>query len=391
MIRLPDASGALRTHRPGNGRTPPRTSGPAASRTVYAAAHVVADPLAAAASGAGGPAAVDWDATLAFRRHLWSLGLGVAEAMDTAQRGMGLDWPAAAELVRRSCAEARGEGGRIVCGVGTDQLGDDLPEEPTAALKAVREAYEEQLALVEEAGGQAVLMASRALAARARGPEDYLAVLEPLLAQAAEPVVLHWLGPMFDPALEGYWGSGDLDRATETFLSLIASRPQAVAGVKVSLLDAGREVALRRRLPTGVRCFTGDDFHYPELIEGDGTGASDALLGVFDPLAPTAAAALERLDAGDSRGFREILDPTVELARHLFGPPTRYYKTGVVFLAWLGGHQEHFTMLGGLQSARTLPHLARAYELADGLGLFPDPQAAEDRMRTLLALHGIRG
>ncbi|MFE2596730.1 dihydrodipicolinate synthase family protein [Streptomyces sp. NPDC059396] len=355
---------------------------PLASRTVFAAAHVVADPNADTAPGE--PAAVDWDATLAFRRHLWSHGLAVAEAMDTAQRGMGLDWAGAAELIRRSAAEAKAACGRIACGAGTDQLPPG-----TASLDAVRGAYEEQLTLVEESGAQAILMASRALAAAARTPDDYLGVYAPLLRQAAEPVVLHWLGPMFDPALEGYWGSSDLDAAMETFLQVITEHPDKVDGVKISLLDAGREIELRRRLPEGVRCYTGDDFHYPELIEGDEQGFSHALLGIFDPLGPLAAQAVRALDTGDAKGFRELLDPTVELARHLFQAPTRFYKTGVVLLAWLAGHQNHFTMVGGLQSARSLPHLARAYELADGLGLFPDPALAEARMKSLLYVYGV--
>ncbi|MFI9378853.1 dihydrodipicolinate synthase family protein [Streptomyces parvulus] len=382
-LRLPGADGTLRAHEP---RTEPLAvvrhgAGSAfTSRTVFSAAHVVADPFADTTPDS--PAAVDWDATLAFRRHLWSHGLGVAEAMDTAQRGMGLDWAGAAELIRRSAAEAKACGGRVVCGVGTDQL-------TTGTLAEVRAAYEEQLALVEESGARAVLMASRALAAAARGPEDYLEVCGHLLRQAAEPVVLHWLGPMFDPALEGYWGSSDLDTATGTFLEVIAAHPDKVDGIKVSLLDARREVDLRRRLPRGVRCYTGDDFHYPELIAGDEQGFSHALLGIFDPLGPLAAEAVRHLDTGDTEGFRALLDPTVELSRHLFRAPTRYYKTGVVFLAWLAGHQSHFTMVGGLQSARSLPHLARAYELADGLGLFPDPKLAEARMRTLLDLHGV--
>ncbi|MFE6225216.1 MULTISPECIES: dihydrodipicolinate synthase family protein [unclassified Streptomyces] len=380
-LRLPLPGGGTRAYRP---RTEPfasAASGPLTSRTVFSAAHVVADPYADTTPD--GPAAVDWDATLAFRRHLWSHGLGVAEAMDTAQRGMGLDWAGAAELVRRSAAEAKAEGGRIACGAGTDQLTGP------ATLAEIRAAYEEQLAVVEESGAQAVLMASRALAAAAGGPEDYLDLYGHLLRQAAEPVILHWLGPMFDPALEGYWGSADLDAATETFLEVIAAHPDKVDGVKISLLDAGREVALRRRLPEGVRCYTGDDFHYPELIAGDDQGFSHALLGIFDPLGPLAAEAVRVLDTGDTAGFRTLLDPTVALSRHLFAPPTRYYKTGVVLLAWLAGHQDHFTMVGGLQSARSLPHLARAYELADGLGLFPDPARAESRMRSLLTVYGV--
>ncbi|WP_407110351.1 dihydrodipicolinate synthase family protein [Streptomyces sp. DSM 116494] len=379
-LHLPGADGTLRPYEP---RTEPRALTPGSaftSRTVFSAAHVVADPYADVSPDS--PAAVDWDATLAFRRHLWSHGLGVAEAMDTAQRGMGLDWAGAAELIRRSAAEAKAAGGRIACGVGTDQL-------TGGTLAEVHAAYEEQLAVVEESGAQAILMASRALAATAQSPDDYLEVYGHLLRQTTEPVILHWLGPMFDPALEGYWGSSDLDAATDTFLEVIAAHPDRIDGIKVSLLDAQREIDLRRRLPRGVRCYTGDDFHYPELIAGDDQGFSHALLGIFDPLGPLAAEAVRVLDTGNTDGFRALLDPTVELSRHLFQAPTRFYKTGVVFLAWLAGHQSHFTMVGGLQSARSLPHFARAYELADTLGLFPDPKLAEDRMRTLLHLYGV--
>ncbi|MGA5898014.1 dihydrodipicolinate synthase family protein [Streptomyces venetus] len=385
-IRLPGSDGTLRAYEP---RTAPLvvTPGtPFTSRTVFSAAHVVADPFADVSPDS--PAAVDWDTTLAFRRHLWSHGLGVAEAMDTAQRGMGLDWAGAAELIRRSAAEAKAVGGRIACGVGTDQLSATEVGYPYG-LAEIRAAYEEQLAVVEESGAQAILMASRALAAVAKGPEDYLEVYGHLLRQASEPVVLHWLGPMFDPALEGYWGATDLDAATRTFLDVIAAHPDKVDGIKVSLLDAQREIDIRRRLPQGVRCYTGDDFNYPELIAGDERGFSHALLGIFDPLGPLAARAVRVLDTGDVKGFRELLDPTVELSRHLFRTPTRFYKTGVVFLAWLAGHQSHFTMVGGQQSSRSLPHLAKAYELADGLGLFPDPKLAEERMRSLLSVYGV--
>ncbi|MFJ4685951.1 dihydrodipicolinate synthase family protein [Streptomyces sp. NPDC088789] len=428
-LRLPDVHGVPRAYAPrAEPLTPPKGAAPA-SRTVFAAAHVVADPRADLSPGS--PAVLDWDATLAFRRHLWAHGLGVAEAMDTAQRGTGLDWTGAAELIRRSAAEARAVGGRIACGAGTDQLpgasaggltgasaggltgpfAGGLTTSPARALTAsparaltgasaersdrpaalaeVRAAYEEQIAVVEESGAQVVLMASRALAAAARDPEDYLEVYGHLLRQCARPVILHWLGPMFDPALEGYWGTTDPDAATRTVLDVIAAHPGKVDGVKISLLDAGREIALRRLLPDGVRCYTGDDFHYPELIAGDGQGFSHALLGVFDPLGPLAAHAVRLLDAGDVTGFRSVLDPTVALARHLFAPPTRHYKTGVVLLAWLAGHQSHFTMPGGHQSSRSLPHLARAYELADGLGLFPHPELAERRMRSLLTVYGV--
>ncbi|MFD7416719.1 dihydrodipicolinate synthase family protein [Kitasatospora purpeofusca] len=371
---------------PGHGRhrlsEPPRlppTTGAPTGRVVYAAAHVVADPLGDNAPGA--PAAVDWDTTLAFRRHLWSLGLGVADAMDTAQRGMGLDWPATRELITRSGAEARATGGLLACGAGTDQLAPG-----THTLDTVTAAYEEQLDVVESAGARPILMASRALAAAARGPEDYLRVYGRIIGQAERPVILHWLGEMFDPALSGYWGSTDLDAATATVLELIGEHADRVDGIKVSLLDADREVALRRALPAGVRLYTGDDFHYPELIRGDEHGHSDALLGVFDPIAPVAAAALHALDAGDLDRYDALFAPTLPLARHLFAAPTYHYKTGIVLLAWLAGHQDHFTMVGGAQSGRSVPHLVELFRLADAAGVLPDPELAADRMRRFLAV-----
>ncbi|MBP0454636.1 dihydrodipicolinate synthase family protein [Kitasatospora sp. RG8] len=357
----------------------PATAAPATSRIAYAAAHVVADPLGGNAAGA--PAVVDWDATLAFRRHLWSLGLGIADAMDTAQRGMGLDWPATRELIIRSGAEARATGGLLACGVGTDQLtpGDHR-------LDTIARAYEEQLAVVEDAGAQTILMASRALAANARTPDDYLRLYSHLIAQSERPVILHWLGEMFDPALAGYWGSPDLDSATATVLALIEEHADRIDGIKVSLLDADREVALRRALPPGVRLYTGDDFHYPELIKGDELGHSDALLGVFDPIAPVAAAALGALDEGDLDRYDALFAPTLPLARHLFAAPTYHYKTGIVLLAWLAGHQEHFTMVAGAQSGRSVPHLVELFRLADAAGVLPDPDLAADRMRRFLAV-----
>ncbi|HEX4253410.1 MAG TPA: dihydrodipicolinate synthase family protein [Pseudonocardia sp.] len=365
------------------GRPLPTAAGPPPSeRVAYAAAHVVADPLAD--NSPGQPARLDWDATLAFRHHLWRHGLGVADAMDTAQRGMGLDWATTAELIRRSAAEAASVGGALVCGAGTDQL---PPGEYD--LTDVLHAYEDQLAVLEDAGAGVVLMASRALAACATGPADYAKGYGALLEQVRQPVLLHWLGPMFDPALAGYWGSADLDAATEAFLQIIAMHADKVDGVKVSLLDADREVALRRRLPAGVRCYTGDDFHYPELILGDGHGYSDALLGVFDPIAAAASAALAALDTGDRDGYRRIFSPTVPLARHVFAEPTFHYKTGIVFLAWLAGHQTHFSMVSGLQSARSLPHLSQLFVLADRAGLLPDPDLAAARMRALLAVAGL--
>ncbi len=355
-------------------------SPPARSRIAYAAAHVVADPLADNAPGA--PAVLDWDATLAVRHHLWRHGLGVAEAMDTAQRGMGLDYPAVRTLVRRSAAEARAAGGRIVAGVATDQL----PAGP-ATLEEVLAAYREQLADVAAAGAVPVLMCSRHLAAAARGPADYLSVYSALLSEVDGPVLLHWLGAMFDPALAGYWGSTSPADAAETVLTLLKEYP--VDGVKLSLLDADFEVAFRRRLPAGVRMYTGDDFAYPTLIEGDAHGHSDALLGVFAAIAPVAGRALTALDAGDTAGFRALLDPTVPLARHLFAAPTQYYKTGIVFLSWLSGHQDHFTMVGGLQSGRSPAHLAELLVLADEAGLLSDPSLAAARARAFFTTCGV--
>lgn len=351
------------------------------SRVAFAAAHVVADPQAE--HGHGRPARLDWDATLAFRHHLWRLGFGVAEAMDTAQRGNGLDWPAARELITRSGREARAVAGRIACGAGTDHLAGD-----GHGLADIRHAYEEQMAVVQDAGAQVVLLASRALAATARGPDDYHAVYEPLIEAASQPVILHWLGPMFDPALAGYWGSPGLDAATGTLLSLIAGNPGKVDGIKLSLLDEERELAIRRALPAGVRLYTGDDYHYPQLIRGDAGGHSDALLGVLDPIAVPAAAALAALAAGDVARYDELMLPTLPLARHLFAAPTQHYKTGVVFLAWLAGHQDHFVMLARAERDRSPAHLASLVPLARAAGLLPDTALANRRMREFATAAG---
>jgi hypothetical protein len=377
-LLLPVEGGALERFVAGEPEAFERPSTPPSSRVFYAAAHVVADPLA---GGESVGSALDWEATLAYRRHLWSWGLGVAEAMDTAQRGMGLGWADARELVSRSAAEARACGGLLAAGAGTDQL----PAGPPASLDRIRDAYLEQCAFVEGEGCRVILMASRALAAAARGPDDYRTVLEPVLEAAREPVILHWLGDMFDPELAGYWGGEDLDRATEAVVRLIADHVDKIDGIKVSLLDAGREVGLREALPEGVRLYTGDDFNFPKLI----AGGSHALLGVFDAIAPAAVSALQLLDGGDVEGFERTLDPTLPLARKLFAAPTYHYKAGIVFLAWLNGHQTHFRMVGGLESARTLVHLADVFRLADGAGLLSDPPLATERMRRLLAVAGV--
>jgi hypothetical protein len=381
-LLLPSADRRLRPYVPGRATPFPPADGPITGRIGYAAVHVVCDPLAD-----GNPTldvAIDWDATLAYRRYLWSLGLAVAEAMDTAQRGMGLPWASAKELIRRSVAEARAiPGACLASGAGTD----DLVPGPGVTLAEVETAYDEQCAFIEHVGGRIILMASRALAACARGPEDYAKVYGRILSQVREPVIIHWLGDMFDPALAGYWGSSDMDRATETCLAILHEHAAKVDGIKISLLDQRREIAMRGRLPRGVRMYTGDDFDYPTTIRG----GSDALLGIFDVIAPAAAAALRALDAGDLERYETILAPTLPLSRHIFQAPTRFYKTGVVFAAYLNGHQSHFRLVGGLENARSVVHLAELFVLADRAGILRDPEMAAERMREVLAVAGIRG
>ncbi|CAN7636589.1 dihydrodipicolinate synthase family protein [Pararhizobium sp. LjRoot238] len=353
-------------------------------RVVFAAAHVVADPLAD--NDPWLTPAIDWERTLAFRHRLWDLGLGVAEAMDTAQRGMGLGWAEAQELIRRALAEARGRRGALIaCGAGTDHLAPG----PDVTLDTIIRAYEAQIETVEAAGGRIILMASRALAAAARGPDDYIKVYDRILSQVREPVIIHWLGEMFDPALEGYWGNRDHLMAMETCLDVIVAHAAKVDGIKVSLLSKEKEIAMRRRLPKGVRMYTGDDFNYAELIAGDEQGHSDALLGIFDAIAPAASAAMAALGADRQREFFDLLEPTVPLSRHIFKAPTRFYKTGVVFLAYLNGLQDHFTMIGGQESARSLAHLADLFRLADRARVLADPAQAAERMRHILAVHGV--
>lgn len=382
-LRLPQPDGSLADYTPGPAATFRPPSAPLRERVAFAAAHVVVDPLRTAEPMTD--ACFDWDATLAYRRHLWSWGFAVAEAMDTAQRGMGLSWEGAQELIRRAVAEARAVGGGIACGAGTDHLEPG----PGVTLADVAAAYEEQVGFVEGVGGQVILMASRALAASATGPDDYARVYGRILSQAWRPVILHWLGDMFDPALVGYWGTRDLDAAMDVCLDMIRDHAAKVDGIKISLLDAAREVEMRRRLPPGVRMYTGDDFNYPALIHGDERGYSHALLGIFDAIAPAASAALQALDAGDTATYDATLAPTVPLARHIFQSPTRYYKTGVVFLAYLNDYQSHFRMLGGQESARAIGHLSQLFVLADRAGLLRDPDLAAARMRHVLALAGL--
>jgi hypothetical protein len=390
-LQLPTADGGLATYTLRNAApiacAPP---GSRFNRVAYSAAHVVADPRAAIDPWV--QSAIDWDATIAYRQRLWAMGLGVAEAMDTAQRGMGLDWPTSLELIRRSLDAARDVPGALVAsGCGTDHLAP----EAARSVDDVIGAYEEQMAAIEALGGRLIVMASRALARVATSPADYERVYDRVLRQARQPVILHWLGDMFDPALKGYWGSDDADRAMDTALAVIAANATKVDGIKISLLDKHKEITMRRRLPAGVRMYTGDDFNYAELIAGDGAGTSvnqgqsDALLGIFDAIAPAASAALAALAGGDTARFHAILVPTVPLSRHIFAAPTRFYKTGVVFMAWLNGHQNHFTMVGGQQSARSLPHLAELFRLADAAGLIEQSDLAVSRMEHLLALHGV--
>jgi Protein of unknown function (DUF993) len=362
---------------------PARVQG-AFPRIVYAAAHVVADPLA------GDPLAhsIDWDRTLAFRHRLWDLGFKIAEAMDTAQRGMGLDWTGAQELIARSLKEAKTRpGADLACGAGTDHLESNA----VRSLADVVAAYEEQVGFVESHGGRVIMMASRALAHIARGPDDYAFVYDRILSQAREPVILHWLGEMFDAELGGYWGASDFDAAMSGVLDIIARHKTRIDGIKISLLVADKEIAMRRRLPEGVRMYTGDDFNYAELIAGDGTHHSHGLLGIFDPIAPAAAAALAKLGAGDRAGYEAILAPTVPLSRIIFEAPTQYYKAGVVFLAWLNGFQDHFIMLGAMQSARAIQHYSEVFRLADRAGLIENPDLASERMKALLATYGVEG
>ena len=360
------------------------------NRIAYSAAHVVSNPMAP--NDPWLDCAVDWDATIAYRKHLWKLGLGVAEAMDPAQRGMGLDWSTSLTLIERSIEASKDVSGAFLAsGCGTDHLN----LESVSTVDEVIAAYEFQMAAIEKLSGKLIIMASRALARGAKSPADYERVYDRILSQAKQPVLLHWLGDMFDPALTGYWGNKDTDKAMDTALGIIQAHANKVDGIKISLLDKDKEIQMRRRLPASVRMYTGDDFNYAELIAGDGKGEhlihgqSDALLGIFDAIAPAASAALGELAQGNLEKFHAILGPTVPLSRHIFKAPTRFYKTGVVFMAWLNGHQKHFTMVGGQQSTRSVTHLAELFKLADAANLLEHPDLALYRMKTMLAMHGI--
>lgn len=382
-INLPEAGGKIAAYTVSEGKRFAPPSHPF-NRIALAAGHVVADPFADVNPHEA--AAVDWDRTIAFREHLWNLGLGVAEAMDTAQRGMGLDWPTALELIKRSVAASRGRKGAVVfSGAGTDHL------DPASAksIDDVIRAYEEQFSAIEAVGGRIIMMASRALVRVAKSSDDYAKVYNRLLKQSKEPVIIHWLGDMFDPALAGYWGARDLDRALDTAVNILNANAAKVDGVKISLLDKDKEIVMRRRLEKNIKMYTGDDFNYAELIAGDEQGYSHALLGIFDAIAPAAAAALSALAANDVKTFHTILEPTVPLSRHIFKAPTRFYKTGVVFMAYLNGLQDHFTMIGAQESMRSTLHLAELFRLADKAGLLSDPGRAVARMKTVMATHGV--
>jgi Protein of unknown function (DUF993) len=383
-LKLPTADRSVETYRLASSRTFPSKLEGTLNRVAFSAAHVVSDPLADVDPWL--TAAVDWDKTIAFREHVWDLGLGVAEAMDTAQRGMGLDWPTSLQLIQRSVAAAKAKGNALLfSGAGTDHL---APED-AKSLDGVIRAYEEQIAAIEKAGGRIILMASRALAKIGRNPDDYARVYDRVLSQVREPVIIHWLGDMFDPALANYWGTPKLDEAMDVAVGVINANAAKVDGVKVSLLDKQREIDMRRRLDKNVRMYTGDDFNYAELIAGDIKGFSHALLGIFDAIAPAASYALSRLAAGDEAGFHDVLGPTVPLSRHIFKAPTRFYKTGIVFMAYLNGHQDHFAMVGGQESARSTLHLAELFRLADKAGLLANPELATRRMKAVLATRGI--
>ena len=382
-LKLPKADHSIETYRLAASRTFPSKLEGTLNRVAFSAAHVVADPFAECDPWLN--AKIDWDRTIAFREHIWDLGLGVAEAMDTAQRGMGLDWPTSLELIQRSVAAAKPRKALVFSGAGTDHLAVD----DAKTLDDVIHAFEEQIAAVEKAGGRIILMASRALAKLGRSADDYGKVYDRVLSQCSQPVIIHWLGDMFDPALANYWGTPNLDIAMDIAVDVINRNAAKVDGVKVSLLDAQREIDMRRRLLPEVKMYTGDDFNYAELIAGDDKGFSHALLGIFDAIAPAASYALSRLAAGDDKGFHDVLGPTVPLSRHIFKAPTRFYKTGIVFMAYLNGHQDHFTMIGGQESTRSTLHLAELFRLADQAGLLANPEKATKRMKAVLSTRGV--
>lgn len=384
-LSLPTTGGKFASYTTGEPiQFPSKAETQSFNRIAYAAAHIVANPLAD--NDPWLDVNIDWDKTIAFRHYLWDLGFGVAEAMDTAQRGGGLDWSGAQQLIKHALEAAKGRpGAKICCGVGTDHLAVS----DNVTIDDIIRAYEEQIEVVEGMGGKLIVMASRALARVAKSPADYERVYGRILSQVKDPVIIHWLGEMFDPALAGYWGNVDHMVAMETCLNVMQDNAAKIDGVKISLLSKEKEIAMRRRLPQGIRMYTGDDFNYAELIAGDEEGHSDALLGIFDAIAPAASAGLAKLSKGDLQGFHGIMEPTVPLSRHIFKAPTRFYKTGVVFLAWLNGQQDHFIMVGGQESARSILHFSELFRLADKARVLHDPDLAASRMTKLLAVHGM--
>ena len=386
MLRLPTQDGRLEDDQPLANPLVARSPEVPLTRTAFAAAHVISDPIAERNPWTGRPA-VDWDATLAFRTGLWDQGLGLAEAMDTAQRGMGVDWDTALELIQRTMVAAKSHPlqPRVACGAGTDHKAhSDL-----ADADSILAAYRHQAEAIEAAGGQLILMASRAFPAIGAKRDVYHRVYRTLIDEAQHPVILHWLGDMFDPALKGYWGCDSIEQANDFVLNLIAENPAKVDGIKISLLDQKHEEGFRTRLPEGVRLYTGDDFNYADLIAGDGTNFSHALLGIFAAIAPAASQALEALARADMEKYQALFEPTVPLSREIFAAPTQFYKAGIALLSWLNGYQDHFVMPGGFQSSRDITHYGRVFRLADEARLLLNPDLAEARMKNLLALHGI--
>lgn len=382
-INLPNQDGGVTAYTLSEAKDFPLSEKPFQSRIAYAAAHVVFNPYADITSKDS--TSVDWEETLNFRKYLWSLGFKVAEAMDTAQRGMGLDWELSKELIKKSLQAAELVGGGVACGAGTDHL----DEGQSYSLDEIIEAYLEQCTYIEKYDGDIILMASRALAKVAQSPEDYLYVYGKVLEQVKKPVILHWLGDMFDPKLANYWGHEDVDKAMDTCLEMIRKNTNKVDGIKLSLLDKDKEITMRNQLPSPVKMYTGDDFNYPELIHGDQDNFSHALLGIFDPIAPIAAAALAKLDENDVEGYNALLEPTVPLARHIFQAPTYNYKTGVVFLAYLNGYQNHFRMVNGAENSRSIVHLSELFKLADQAGVLRNQELAIERMKHVLRLSGV--
>jgi hypothetical protein len=397
IVQLPNLRGTPRPYRlrPAFTAAPVPGTRPCFSRLAYAAAHVVAKPAnGAAAADPRSPDSVDWDATLRFRRHLWHLGFGIAEAMDTAQREI-LGWENAARLLDMTLADARAEPGRgVIGGAGTDTLATSTP-----TLRQVIDAYVAQAEFIHERGGRVILFPTHFLPRHFPAPGHYLEVYRAVTQEVSKPVFLHWLGDMFAPALRGYFPGDSFRRITQ-------DNPK-VLGVKLSLLDQRLEEAIRRRIaPQGQVVLTGDDFNFPALIRG-GKGAGDGrgfqsrafhfegrgfpvgdyshgLLGIFDGIARVASRALICLAQGDAREYDRLMAPTVPLSRHIFKAPTQHYKAGLVFLAYLNGHQSHFHLLADAEQRRDMAHYVELFKLANAAGVLDDPESAYERFQPVL-------